>query len=131
MYRKASAMTGFAAALVVVLACSLTFAGSYGKQAKAMDIVDTAVSAGSFETLVTAVKAAELVDVLKGDGPFTVFAPTDEAFAKLPASTLESLLKDKQALANVLVRLQHNISSALERDHEGATNPSRTNGEPS
>ncbi len=57
------------------------------------DIVDTAVAAGSFNTLVAAVTAADLGEVLKGDGPFTVFAPTDEAFAKLPAGTLESLLK--------------------------------------
>ncbi len=57
------------------------------------DIVDTAVKAGSFKTLVAAVKAAGLVDTLKGKGPFTVFAPTDEAFAKLPKGTLESLLK--------------------------------------
>lgn len=61
--------------------------------AKAADIVDTAVAAGSFNTLVTAVKAAGLVDALKGNGPFTVFAPTDEAFAKLPAGTVENLLK--------------------------------------
>jgi uncharacterized surface protein with fasciclin (FAS1) repeats len=57
------------------------------------DIVDTAVSAGSFSTLVSAVKAADLVDTLKGKGPFTVFAPTDEAFAKLPKGTLDDLLK--------------------------------------
>jgi len=57
------------------------------------DIVDTAVAAGSFSTLVTAVKAAGLVDTLKGPGPFTVFAPTDEAFAKLPAGTVDELLK--------------------------------------
>jgi len=71
------------------------------EEAKA-DIVDTAVAAGSFETLVTAVKAAGLADVLKGDGPFTVFAPSDEAFAKLPAGTVEGLLADKQKLAEVL-----------------------------
>jgi len=70
--------------------------------ASAADIVDTAVSAGSFKTLVTAVKAAGLVDTLKGAGPFTVFAPTDEAFAKLPAGTLESLLKNPEALKKVL-----------------------------
>src|SRR5512145_495582 len=57
------------------------------------DIVDTAASAGSFNTLVAAVKAAGLVDTLKGSGPFTVFAPTDEAFAKLPAGTVDNLLK--------------------------------------
>ncbi len=66
------------------------------------DIVDTAVAAGSFKTLVTAVKAAGLVETLKGDGPFTVFAPTDEAFAKVPKATLEALLADKQKLTAVL-----------------------------
>ena len=68
------------------------------------DIVDTAVGAGSFKTLVAAVKAAELVETLKGKGPFTVFAPTNEAFAKLPKETLESLLKpeNKDKLAAIL-----------------------------
>lgn len=66
------------------------------------DIVDTAVSAGTFETLVAAVKAAGLVDTLKGDGPFTVFAPNDEAFAKLPEGTVEGLLANPEKLANIL-----------------------------
>ena len=68
------------------------------------DIVDTAVAAGSFNTLVAAVKAAGLVETLKGDGPFTVFAPTDEAFAKLPKETLADLLKpeNKEKLASIL-----------------------------
>ena len=66
------------------------------------DIVDTAISAGSFNTLVTAIKAAGLVETLKGDGPFTVFAPTDEAFAKLPSEQLNALLEDKEALIKVL-----------------------------
>jgi uncharacterized surface protein with fasciclin (FAS1) repeats len=66
------------------------------------DIVDTAVGAGSFKTLVAAVQAAGLVDTLKSAGPFTVFAPTDEAFAKLPAGTVEGLLKDKEKLAAIL-----------------------------
>ena len=70
--------------------------------ATAADIVDTAVSAGSFNTLVTAVKAAGLVDTLKGPGPFTVFAPTDEAFAKLPPGTLDSLLANPEKLKKVL-----------------------------
>lgn len=70
--------------------------------APAADIVDTAVSAGSFKTLVKAVQAAGLVDTLKGPGPFTVFAPTDEAFAKLPAGTLESLLANPEQLKQVL-----------------------------
>ncbi|MGZ8154634.1 MAG: fasciclin domain-containing protein [Burkholderiales bacterium] len=68
----------------------------------AADIVDTAASAGQFKTLVKAVQAAGLVDTLKGDGPFTVFAPTDAAFAKLPSGTLEALLKDRQKLTQVL-----------------------------
>ena len=68
----------------------------------AKDIVDTAVGAGSFETLVAAVQAAGLVDTLKGDGPFTVFAPTDEAFAALPEGTVEGLLADTDALTKVL-----------------------------
>ena len=70
--------------------------------AQAADIVDTAKSAGSFNTLVTAVQAAGLVDTLKGPGPFTVFAPTDEAFAKVPKDKLDALLKDKAALTKVL-----------------------------
>jgi uncharacterized surface protein with fasciclin (FAS1) repeats len=70
--------------------------------ASAADIVDTAISAGQFKTLVTALQEADLVDTLKGDGPFTVFAPTDAAFAKLPAGALDELVKDKSKLAAVL-----------------------------
>ena len=66
------------------------------------DIVDTAVNAGSFNTLVAAVKAANLVETLKGKGPFTVFAPTDAAFAKLPAGTVDGLLKDLPKLKKIL-----------------------------
>ncbi len=73
-------------------------------KAQAADIVDTAVSAGSFTTLVAAVQAAGLVDTLKGNGPFTVFAPTDEAFAALPEGTVESLLlpENKDQLVEIL-----------------------------
>ena len=70
--------------------------------AQAKDIVDTAVSAGQFKTLATALQAAGLVETLKGPGPFTVFAPTDEAFAKIPKADLEALLKDKAKLTAVL-----------------------------
>jgi uncharacterized surface protein with fasciclin (FAS1) repeats len=70
--------------------------------AHAADIVDTAQSAGSFNTLVKAVQAAGLADTLKGPGPFTVFAPTDEAFAKIPKAKLDALLQDKAALTKVL-----------------------------
>lgn len=66
------------------------------------DIVDTAVNAGSFSTLVAAVKAAGLEETLKGEGPFTVFAPNDEAFAKLPEGTVDSLLKDIPKLKQIL-----------------------------
>ena len=70
--------------------------------ANAKDIVDTAVSAGSFKTLATALQAAGLVDTLKGKGPFTVFAPTDAAFAKIPKADLDALLADKDKLTAVL-----------------------------
>ena len=81
---------------------SITMINAHADQKK--DIVDTAVAAGSFKTLVAAVKAAGLVDTLKGKGPFTVFAPTDEAFAKLPKGTVESLLKpeNKSKLVDIL-----------------------------
>ncbi|MGA9572832.1 MAG: fasciclin domain-containing protein [Lysobacterales bacterium] len=85
----------FAQLAVLAAAVSLfaitALAGSYDKKAR-QDIVEVAVSNGSFTTLVAALQAADLVDTLKGDGPFTVFAPTDEAFAKLPAGTVENLL---------------------------------------
>ena len=76
-----------------------------------MDIVDTAVAAGSFSTLAKALTEADLVGTLKGDGPYTVFAPTDEAFAKLPAGTLDGLLKDKSKLKKVL--LYHVVSGKV------------------
>ena len=84
MKRIALALT-----LLVVSMSLVASAGSMGKK----DIVDTAVAAGDFKTLAAALQAAGLIDTLKGKGPFTVFAPTDEAFAKLPAGTVEDLLK--------------------------------------
>jgi len=93
VFRRAA----FAAAMAVPLMMGAV-------AAKAADIVDTAVSAGQFNTLVAAVQAAGLVDTLKGEGPFTVFAPTDEAFAKLPEGTVDNLLKpeNKDQLVAVL-----------------------------
>jgi uncharacterized surface protein with fasciclin (FAS1) repeats len=85
---------------VVVLAAT-------GVRASESDIVDTAASAGSFNTLVAAVKAAGLVETLKGEGPFTVFAPTDAAFAKLPAGTVESLLLPENKARLVAVLTYH------------------------
>ena len=83
-----------------LIALALTVGTTFSVMAQ--DIVDTAVKAGNFTTLVTAVKAAGLVDTLKGPGPFTVFAPTDAAFAKVPKATLDALLADKAALTKVL-----------------------------
>jgi uncharacterized surface protein with fasciclin (FAS1) repeats len=91
MFRHLAIATAAAVALTAVPA-----------QAQTKDIVDTAVGAGMFNTLVTAVKAANLVETLKGAGPFTVFAPTDEAFAKVPKAALEGLLKDQAKLKEVL-----------------------------
>jgi len=79
---------------------ALLSVAALGAQAK--DIVDTAVAAGSFKTLATALQAAGLIDTLKGKGPFTVFAPTDEAFAKIPKAQLDALLADKAKLTAVL-----------------------------
>jgi uncharacterized surface protein with fasciclin (FAS1) repeats len=83
----------------LLIATSLALAAA---AVQAKDIVDTAVSAGSFKTLAAALQAAGLVDTLKGKGPFTVFAPTDEAFAKIPKADLDALLKDKAKLTAVL-----------------------------
>ena len=90
------------------------------------DIVDTAVGAGSFETLVAAVQAAGLVDTLKGEGPFTVFAPTDEAFAALPAGTVENLLKPENKDMLTAILTYHVVpgkvmSTDLQDDMEAAT----------
>ena len=87
---------------------SNTFAGDKNSS---KNIVETAVTAGGFNTLATALTEAGLVDALQKDGPFTVFAPTDKAFSKLPEGTLESLLKDKEALKKVL--LYHVVSGKV------------------
>lgn len=87
--KNLSTTRGMTLLVAIALVSAPVLAGSYAKQ----DIVDTAIEAGSFNTLVAAVQAAGLVDALKADGPYTVFAPTDEAFAKLPAGTVENLLK--------------------------------------
>ncbi|MCG6921344.1 MAG: fasciclin domain-containing protein [Acidobacteria bacterium] len=86
-------------AVAVALAVSVTAAQAAHHE---KDIVETAVAAGSFNTLATALQAAGLVETLKGDGPFTVFAPTDEAFAKIPEADLKALLADKAKLTKVL-----------------------------
>lgn len=83
-----------------LIATVIALSAAFSVQAK--DIVDTAVAAGTFNTLATALTAAGLVDTLKGKGPFTVFAPTDAAFAKIPKADLDALLKDKAKLTAVL-----------------------------
>jgi uncharacterized surface protein with fasciclin (FAS1) repeats len=98
-----------ALALAAVFAGSVAPAGSAAKQ----DIVDTAVKAGSFNTLVAAVKAAGLVEALKGEGPFTVFAPSDEAFAKLPAGTVESLLRPENKDKLTAILTYHVVSGRI------------------
>lgn len=99
MRLKSAFRTALAAAAV-----GLALGGAKVAVAAGKDIVDTAVSAGQFETLATALEAADLVETLKGSGPFTVFAPTDAAFAELPAGTVENLLKpeNKDQLVQVL-----------------------------
>ena len=91
--------------VILALAATPALAGSCGSHATAAsnNIVETAVSAGSFDTLVAAVQAADLAEVLAGDGPYTVFAPTDEAFAKLPAGTVEALLANPDQLREILL----------------------------
>lgn len=121
-------MKKFAGILTIVVALSVTPAfahcgscgvgdeHSHAEKASLTqdDIVDVAVSAGSFNTLLAAAKAAGLVDTLKSDGPFTVFAPTDEAFAKLPAGTVEALLADPDKLTTIL--LYHVVSGEVTAD---------------
>ena len=96
-------------AVAVFAASSFAMAGHHGKhEAAHPDIVDTAVAAGDFETLTAALTAAGLVDTLKGDGPFTVFAPTDEAFAALPPGTVENLLKPENK-DQLIAILSHHV----------------------
>jgi uncharacterized surface protein with fasciclin (FAS1) repeats len=97
-----------AAALAVGLAAGATRANAMGS-----DIVDTAIAAGQFNTLAAALKAAGLVATLKGEGPFTVFAPTDAAFAALPAGTVESLLKPENKAKLVAILTYHVVAGKV------------------
>jgi uncharacterized surface protein with fasciclin (FAS1) repeats len=101
------------AQFALVFLAAPAIAGNYGKNAK-KDIVDTAVAAGQFETLAAALGAADLVDTLKGDGPFTVLAPTDEAFAKLPAGTIETLLKPENRDQLIAILTYHVVPGKVE-----------------
>jgi uncharacterized surface protein with fasciclin (FAS1) repeats len=99
--------TGRPIGVIAVMTLAMLMVGC---QKAKLDIVDTAVEAGQFNTLVTAVKAADLVDALKSEGPFTVFAPTDEAFAKLPHGTLDELLKPEKK-ADLQAILKYHVVS--------------------
>lgn len=103
-------MKKYILSLAVVLVLAPLAVSAQTKQA---DIVDTAVAAGSFKTLVAAVQAAGLVETLKGKGPFTVFAPTDEAFAKLPAGTVESLLKPENRETLIAILTYHVVAGKV------------------
>jgi uncharacterized surface protein with fasciclin (FAS1) repeats len=115
-------MTFFKLAAAGAMALALTTAAS-----RAADIVDTAVSAGDFKTLVAAVQAAGLVDTLKGAGPFTVFAPTDAAFAKLPAGTVQTLLKPENKAKLVAILTYHVVpGKVMASDVAGKTTMAKT-----
>lgn len=105
MFRRTFLALTSAAALT---SATLAFAGGHSK-----DIVDTAVDAGTFTTLVAAVQAAGLVDTLKGEGPFTVFAPTDEAFAALPEGTVETLLKPENKDKLIAILTYHVVAGKV------------------
>ena len=114
MTRKITGFFKFLIAAQFVLVATQAGAGHHEKKAEAKDIVDTAVAAGQFNTLAAALKAADLVGTLKGDGPFTVFAPTDAAFAKLPEGTVESLLKPENRDKLVAILTYHVVPGKVE-----------------
>jgi transforming growth factor-beta-induced protein len=97
-----------------------------GVRAAEKDIVETAVEAGSFKTLAAALQAADLVSVLQSDGPFTVFAPTDEAFAKLPEGTVETLLKPENRDQLVAVLTYHVVAGRVPAEEVVALNAAKT-----
>jgi uncharacterized surface protein with fasciclin (FAS1) repeats len=104
-------MKAYAIQVAAGLAMAMMLGGS--AQAQGKDIVDTAVAAGQFKTLAAALKAAGLIDTLKGPGPFTVFAPTDEAFAKLPKGTVEELLKPENKAKLTAILTYHVVAGKV------------------
>lgn len=117
------------ATLLIVVIPAMVMAGNYGTTQK-KDIVDTANSAGMFNTLIAAVKAADLVDTLKSPGPYTVFAPTDEAFAQLPAGTLDDLLKPENKSKLQAILTYHVVAGKVMSMDAAKLNSAKTvNGE--
>jgi len=122
--------------IVVALVCAALAAGFLARpqvvsaeEPAKKDIVDTAVAAGNFKTLAAALKAAGLIDTLKGPGPFTVFAPTDAAFAKLPAGTVEDLLKPENKQKLVAILTYHVVPArAMSKDVAGMKSAKTVNG---
>jgi len=122
--------------IVVALVCAALAAGFLARpqvvsaeEPAKKDIVDTAVAAGNFKTLAAALKAAGLIDTLKGPGPFTVFAPTDAAFAKLPAGTVEDLLKPENKQKLVAILTYHVVpAKAMAKDVAGMKSAKTVNG---
>jgi len=112
-------------AVLTLAVLGLTIGSTIARAAE-KDIVDTAVSAGQFKTLASALDAAGLVDTLKGDGPFTVFAPTDEAFAKLPAGTVENLLKPENKDQLVAILTYHVVPGKVEAADVAKLNEAKT-----
>jgi uncharacterized surface protein with fasciclin (FAS1) repeats len=104
-------ITAILASIMLMIGGQVFAGGNYTASKK--DVVDTAISAGSFNTLVAAIQAAELVDALRGDGPFTVFAPTDAAFAALPEGTVEGLLKPENKEQLQAILLYHVVSGKI------------------
>jgi len=117
--------------VVAAVAAVMVVAAAGSARAQGKDIVDTAVAAGSFTTLAKALQAAGLVETLKGAGPFTVFAPTDEAFAKLPAGALEDLLKPENKAKLTAVLTYHVVpGKVMASQVTGLTSAKTVNGEP-
>ncbi len=117
--------------VIPIIALSLLLAGSMMAGTSNKDIVDTAVASGQFHTLAKALEAAGLVDTLKGKGPFTVFAPTDAAFAKLPAGTVEELLKPENKNKLVAILTYHVVAGEVKAsDVAKLTSAKTVNGEP-
>jgi uncharacterized surface protein with fasciclin (FAS1) repeats len=120
-------LVSFVAAALLLALSTATYANP---KPATQDIVDTAVAAGSFKTLVAALKAAGLVDTLKGKGPFTVFAPTDDAFAKLPAGTVDELLKPENKQKLIAILTYHVVAGKVTAAQAMKLNSAKTvNGE--